>query len=138
MSVKQFTKDDLIAFAKWFNEKQFSGGKGDPVKTLFVKCDYPGLVEKAIEDLNLDTPIATEVRNISPITLKLAGTVFMMDTTNADSLNEVLDLLKAKNPTYVDDLVDELEEIGVYLGDSVEEMRVATLFEYIEFDPQEL
>ncbi len=28
----KYTKEDLINFAKWFNENQFRGGKGDITK----------------------------------------------------------------------------------------------------------
>lgn len=138
MSEKKYTQEDLIAVAKWFNETQFSGSKGDRIKKLFVDCNYSAIVDRAVEVLKLNIPEAPTGRNISPITLKLASTVFMMDTTNADSLNEVLDLIKTNNPAYVDDLVDELEEIDVYLHDMVEEMTPVSLFEYIEFDPAEL
>lgn len=138
MSEKKYTQEDLIAFAKWFNENQFRGGKGDRVKKLFVDCNYQALVNKAVTDLKLGVAEPQSGRNISAVTLKLAGTVFMMDTTNTNSLNEVLDLIKSNNPKYIDDLVDELDEIGVYFDDSVEEMTPASLFEYIEFDPANL
>ena len=50
----KYTKEDLINFAKWFNENQFRGVKGDITKALFIKCNYPAIVDKAIEKLNLD------------------------------------------------------------------------------------
>jgi hypothetical protein len=36
----------LEAFAKWFNETQWKGGKGDNLKGLFVKCDYAAIVKE--------------------------------------------------------------------------------------------
>lgn len=35
----------LIEFAKWFNETQWKGGKGDANKILFCKSDYNGIVK---------------------------------------------------------------------------------------------
>lgn len=39
-------KSQMIDFAEWFNMNQWSGGKGDKVKGLFVKCDYKGIVDE--------------------------------------------------------------------------------------------
>lgn len=35
---------------KWFNENQWRGGQGDPLKIMFCKCNYEGLVEQYIKE----------------------------------------------------------------------------------------
>lgn len=45
--------NDLEKFAEWFNNTQWRGGKGDPIKQLFCKCDYKGIVEQYITEQNM-------------------------------------------------------------------------------------
>jgi len=40
-----YSEEHLVKLFKWFNEIQWQGGKGDPIKVLFCKCDYKGLVK---------------------------------------------------------------------------------------------
>ena len=51
MEDKKISEQDLILFAKWFNQTQFRGGKGDAVKALFCKCDYEGIVKQGLKEL---------------------------------------------------------------------------------------
>ena len=46
----------MIRFTEWFNITQWRGGKGDPIKLLFCRCDYPALVKQGMKELNI-TPV---------------------------------------------------------------------------------
>lgn len=54
MSNNKYTDEELVALFKWFNETQWRGGKGDPIKVMFCKSDYKGLVKQALKELNLN------------------------------------------------------------------------------------
>ena len=51
--METYTKADLVRFAEWFNKTQWRGGKGDPIKALFCKCDYPAIVEQGLKELEI-------------------------------------------------------------------------------------
>lgn len=44
--------NELVKFAKWFNETQWKGGKGDRNKILFCKCDYEAIVKLYLSQNN--------------------------------------------------------------------------------------
>jgi hypothetical protein len=58
---KEYSKEDLVTLFKWFNEIQWRGGKGDPIKALFCKCDYKALVDQALKETKLDEKNDLEV-----------------------------------------------------------------------------
>lgn len=53
MEERVYTKEELVVFAKWFNETQWRGEKGDKVKALFCQCNYSAIVEQALKELKL-------------------------------------------------------------------------------------
>lgn len=55
--MKTYTEEDMIRFAEWFNTIQWRGGKGDPVKNMFCRCDYPAIVRQGLKELKMtDVP----------------------------------------------------------------------------------
>ena len=51
--MKTYTEEDMIRFTEWFNITQWRGGKGDPIKLLFCRCDYPALVKQGMKELHI-------------------------------------------------------------------------------------
>lgn len=45
------TRNQLIDFARWFNENQWRGGQGDKVKRAFIDCDYKKIVFNALKEI---------------------------------------------------------------------------------------
>ena len=42
--------NELENLASWFNNVQWRGGKGDPIKALFCRCDYKGIVKQYLTE----------------------------------------------------------------------------------------
>ena len=45
-----FSINDLEVLFKWYNETQWRGGKGDPIKRLFCNCNYKEIVKVGLKE----------------------------------------------------------------------------------------
>jgi hypothetical protein len=45
----EIKKEELEAFAKWFNDWQWRGGKGDKLKSAFCACKYDIIVDEYLK-----------------------------------------------------------------------------------------